>query len=227
MKYILTTTLSIFLLTGCSISKNPDSIKFIEHQNKKEIVLITHKGKVMENRRMMSSESHITSTVLNENFLVTVKHFPALNELSNVCFSDTLDLAFIKRENSLEKTPRWNHAQYGETLYLSGYSFDQRNKKETFESTSGIHIESRFEYRGSYGYKVVETEPERTIKQGMSGGPAKNSNGEIVGINIGFTNSSLSLLNFNPNKRYNLFLSYESILEESKIIEQKFKNGKC
>lgn len=208
-----TIIISTLILSGCSVTTTNPYFDFADDT-----------GVVFLADQDSRQRSEATGVVWNSDYIVTVKHYPMLKK---ACISSSFDLAFIKTPSLQSNIPKWTHAKTGDTIIMKGYIHNPQSNKPIYHSVDGKLIYSDFNYRGSYQYKAVETSSDNTLLIGMSGGPAFNSSGNIIGINIGFTNQSVKAFNFNPNKRYSIILPYSAIQKGWEEVQFQIKSGQC
>lgn len=162
----------------------------------------------------------------NEEYLVSVKHLEDGSGLKK-CASSKLDLAFYKKPiTPIENIPSWADMKTGSVVSMEGFIF----KGEEFNKIKGEVISGVFTYGGQKKYKLASN----LVSNGMSGGPVKDGDGNVVGLIIGYTATPVKIKSDeNQNavkgadKQFSVLIPYSSVKEGWKEVKTKIAQGKC
>lgn len=217
MKTLIASSFLIFSLVGCA---SPNQTPF-EHD--KRAIRITSTVVDQENVSVKERFSYASAVRWNNDYIVSVKHLEGNRKR---CSSDTLDVAFFK--SPLKKgvhLGKWKRIKNDDLVQMEGF----HDGGKSFNKVFGVVKPGMFTLGGVAKYKLVTG----VVKQGMSGGPVRNKDGDFVGIIVGYTAEPVELVRpskedlANPNQSYSVVLPYSSIKEAWDEVEQKIKEGRC
>lgn len=145
----------------------------------------------------------------NEDYAVTVKHIP-FRSYDYAC-STGCDLVFFKHKSS--DVPQWRQGMAGESISVYGRGFTLT----TLRGTGRIYATPFL--NTDEGSKELYRIHDAPLAKGMSGGAVvADSDGKVVGINVGIYSTSLHNLKghveLGKAERVSVYISYNTILRE-------------
>jgi hypothetical protein len=155
----------------------------------------------------------------NEDYAVSAQHTPFLGNIEYRC-STGCDLVFIKHK-ATGAIPIWRSSILNEKISAYGNTSFYVTAK-----TDGVVLKTRFIQESSNNNKTTKEYYKLTsdaTTKGMSGGPVYGTDGEVVGITLGFVNKTLmsdSQINLTPEIKQYPQLSY---MLPTEIIDREWK----
>lgn len=215
MKKILAifTVAASLLLSGCA--SNQDLVNHISND------VISLKTKVVEGD--VKGDAFASGVRWNDEFIVSVKHLSDGSGLSR-CEVNKVDLAFYRKSVvANERVPKWENIRNQSNVSMEGFV----NMGNQFTAVPGVVKPFIFTYKGQSKYKLVSG----VVAKGMSGGPVKNDNGNIVGLIIGYTANEIELPQVKNQEaeqgKYSVVLPYSVIADGWKEVQEKIASGFC
>ncbi|MCY1296612.1 hypothetical protein D9M71_33810 [compost metagenome] len=147
----------------------------------------------------------------NDDYAVTVAHIPLLSNRMYAC-STRCDLAFI-RHPANAPVPHWRQAKVGEFITALGLSplFLPVRSGGRVAPMPFVNIDESNGER----YAIHDA----ALVKGMSGGPViADSDGSVLGINVGFTSHPLQPESL---KRLSIFVPYSIIEREWRLFQSR------
>lgn len=211
MKQILSVlmVLSIAVLSGCET--NPSN-EYPENKSIEKVIPLTGKG---DDQKI----SYASGVRWNDDYIVTVKHFDGVDK-NKICKASRVDLAFVKspKEKSADLI-KWKEPEGSLGVTMVGYT----NKTSKIKKVEGVMIPGWFIYGDERKYKLASN----LVTHGMSGGPALNPDGDVVGLIVGYTAKPVLVSGKTEEASYSVILPYSSIQEGWQEIQEQIKVGKC
>jgi len=148
--------------------------------------------------------THFASfTQWNNDYAATVAHYE--EALRDEKKSSTLDIKFFK-QNGVAR--QWANPKDNEIVYMTGYT----QAGSEYKLISGRVVPDKI--YGYDRYRLIEG----LNMPGMSGGPVVNKQGQVIGINVGYSNQKIKI--GGKEAFYTLFLPYEEISKEFDSIKK-------
>lgn len=137
---------------------------------------------------------------------VTVRHIKPLD--SYVYISGKYDLQFFKHKS--DKVPVWGNYISNEEVKMSGFVNGSLKDIKGYDMGTTVKVDSY----PVPSYRATNAD----LEFGMAGGPTFNTNGEVIGINIG---KSKELVKYGDDYyKVSIYLPYEIIQSEWKNYQE-------
>lgn len=150
---------------------------------------------------------YATYTQWNESYAVTVSHYTGY--LDSQYQSPRLDIKFFKRsvKNGIRQ---WADIKDGERVQMAGFI----EGGSEFNIMQGRVAREKITINNQSVYRLITG----ALVPGMSGGPVLNTQGQVVGINIGYSTRKITVES--QKGLYSLVLPYSEIKKEWELYQQ-------
>jgi Trypsin-like peptidase domain len=150
---------------------------------------------------------YATYTQWNKDYAVTVSHYTGY--LDSQYQSPRLDVKFFKH-TSKNGVREWADVKDGERVQMAGF-IDEGSE---FNIMQGRVAKEKITINNQSVYRLITG----ALVPGMSGGPVLNVQGQVVGINVGY--STRKIVVESQKGLYSLVLPYSEIKKEWELYQK-------
>ena len=144
---------------------------------------------------------YATYTQWNENYAVTVSHYSGY--LDSQYQSSRLDVKFFKNQTK-NGVRQWADIKTNEIVQMAGFI----QEGQEFNIMQGRVARETITINNQAVYRLIAG----ALIPGMSGGPVLNAQGQVVGINVGYSTRKIAV--DSQKGSYSLILPYSEIKKE-------------
>ncbi|MGD1527110.1 S1 family peptidase [Vibrio owensii] len=167
---------------------------------------------------------HGTGVPVSEHLSLTASHVAKYSFDDVIAYHPECDIALVARDNAQDEIPARGVIFPEETITNFGWGITFRQ----VTSTGKYHRDLSLSTDGEIKPTCISSISDAAVQSGMSGGPAYNDKGELVGINIAAADEiTLESGEELPYERYSVFVPIKHLEgwleEEIGKYEEKFK----